>query len=287
MVSLKALYSRIKADLAAANNGNDISEAGHEAQLILSRAVGCDYRFAVLRDPDVCASPQQEAQALEILRRRLLGEPLQYIFGEWDFYNLTFEVGEGVLIPRQDTETLVELAAENYLADGMVCADLCAGSGCIGICLGAQRRAQIYCYEKSPQAMEYLKRNIAKNSGSIKGSVTPVLADVLDERTAASQMFDMIVSNPPYLTAEEMGCLQRELCFEPEMALFGGNDGLDFYRAILRIWTKRLKSGGLFAVEIGETQAEAVSQMFAENGIHPKVVKDYGGNNRVVYGIKD
>lgn len=285
MVSLKSLYKQTVSALCAADG--DISEAEYEAQLILSRAVGCDYRFAVLRDPDVCATTQQESEVGEITRRRLLGEPLQYIFGEWDFYNLTFEVGEGVLIPRQDTETLVELAAENYLADGMVCADLCAGSGCIGICLSTLRSVEMYCYEKSPQAMEYLKRNIARNSGSIKGGVTPVLADVLDERTAAaSPMLDIIVSNPPYLTAEEMSRLQRELGFEPEMALFGGTDGLDFYRAILRIWTKRLKSGGLFAVEIGETQADAVSEIFRKNGIQPKVVRDYGGNNRVVYGIK-
>lgn len=284
MVSLKSLYKQTVSALCAAVD--DTSEAEYEAQLILSRAVGQDYRLALLNNPNFCATAQQESEVGEITRRRLLGEPLQYIFGEWDFYNLTFEVGEGVLIPRQDTETLVELA-EKYLADGMVCADLCAGSGCIGICLSTLRSVKMYCYEKSPQAMEYLKRNIARNSGSIKGGVTPMLADVLDERTAAdAPMLDIIVSNPPYLTAEEMSRLQRELGFEPEMALFGGTDGLDFYRAILRIWTKRLKSGGLFAVEIGETQADAVSEIFRKNGIQPKVVNDYSGNNRVVYGIK-
>lgn len=284
MVSLKSLYKQTVSALCAAVD--DTSEAEYEAQLILSRAVGRDYRLALLNNPNFCATAQQESEVGEITRRRLLGEPLQYIFGEWDFYNLTFEVGEGVLIPRQDTEVLVELA-EKYLADGMVCADLCAGSGCIGICLSTLRSVKMYCYEKSPQAMEYLKRNIARNSGSIKGGVTPMLVDVLDERTAAdAPMLDIIVSNPPYLTAEEMSRLQRELGFEPEMALFGGTDGLDFYRAILRIWTKRLKSGGLFAVEIGETQADAVSEIFCKNGIQPKVVNDYSGNNRVVYGIK-
>lgn len=285
MVRLKELYDNIEAKLTA--NGNDVFEARYEAQLIVSRAINTDYRFTVLRDPDACATDKQAAYAQEMALRRLSGEPLQYIFGEWDFYDLTFEVGEGVLIPRQDTETLVELVAESYLGDGMICADLCSGSGCIGISLSRLYKTEMYCYEKSEKAIDYLKRNIEKNRNKLAGEVTALLADVLDEETVeAASMFDVIVSNPPYLTAEEMQRLQKEVAFEPEMALFGGGDGLDFYRGILRLWTKRLKSGGLMAVEIGETQAEAVAGLFKENGIEPKVLQDYCHNDRVVYGIK-
>ncbi|MBE6888547.1 MAG: peptide chain release factor N(5)-glutamine methyltransferase [Ruminococcaceae bacterium] len=287
MVSLKALYDSIEAKLTAAKDDNDVFEARYEAQLIVSRAIGADYRFTVLRDPDVAATDEQDAAAQEMTLRRLSGEPLQYIFGEWDFYDLTFAVGEGVLIPRQDTETLVELVADNYLKDGMVCADLCSGSGCIGISLSRRCKTEMYCYEKSDKAMEYLRCNIEKNKYKLSGKVTAVLADVLDEKIVeAAPMFDVIVSNPPYLTAEEMTRLQKEVAFEPEMALFGGGDGLDFYRGIIKLWTKRLKSGGLMAFEIGETQAEAVAGLFRENGIEPKVLKDYCDNDRVVYGIK-
>lgn len=287
MVRLKELYSGIELKLSVGKSGNDISEARYEAQLIVSRAIGSDYRFALLRDSDANATDEQAAFAHDMLLRRLNGEPLQYIFGEWEFYDLSFDVGEGVLIPRQDTETLVELVADNYLKDGMICADLCSGSGCIGISLSRLHKLEMYCYEKSEKAMEYLKRNIEKNRNRLAGKVTALLADVLDKKTVdAAPMYDIIVSNPPYLTADEMAHLQKEVSFEPQMALFGGEDGLDFYRAILQLWTKRLKNGGLFAVEIGETQAEAVSQIFRENGIRPTVLRDYCNNDRVVYGIK-
>ncbi|MBQ9948904.1 MAG: peptide chain release factor N(5)-glutamine methyltransferase [Oscillospiraceae bacterium] len=287
MVKLKALYDNIEAKLCDGKSGNDAFEARYEAQLIVSQATGADYRFTVLRDPDAEVTDEQAACAQEIALRRLNGEPLQYIFGEWDFYGLTFEVGEGVLIPRQDTETLVELVTDNYLKDGQVCADLCSGSGCIGIALSRLYKTQMHCYEKSEKAMEYLRRNIEKNRGNMLGSVEAQLADVLDENVVeAAPMFDIIVSNPPYLTAEEMKTLQKELTYEPEMALFGGEDGLYFYREILRLWTKKLKKGGLFAVEIGETQGETVSGIFTENGLTAQVLKDYCSNDRVVYGVK-
>ena len=178
----------------------------------------------------------------------------------------------------------VELA-EQHTGSEMLCADLCAGSGCIGISLARLTGCKFHSYELSDKALGYLKENIVLNE--VQSLVTAIKADVISEQTVeAAPMYDMIVSNPPYLTAGEMTRLQKEVAFEPSMALSGGEDGLDFYRAILRLWTKRLKAGGLFAVEIGETQAEAVSQLFSENGITPQVLQDLCHNDRVVYGIK-
>ena len=135
--------------------------------------------------------------------------------------------------------------------------------------------------------MEYLKRNHERNRQRLKGSFEPIYADVLNEDTVcAAPMLDAIVSNPPYLSAEDMSALQKEVTFEPEMALYGGEDGLDFYREMIRLWTCRLKSGGFFAVEVGIGQAQAVCEIFIQNGIEAQITKDYCGVDRVVYGLK-
>lgn len=254
-----------------------------EASCLIKAATGLsDITF--LTEPNALVTEEQQQAVDAMLSRRLSGEPLQYILGEWEFYGFPFKVGEGVLIPRQDTETLVELA-EQHTGSEMLCADLCAGSGCIGISLARLTGCKFHSYELSDKALGYLKENIVLNE--VQSLVTAIKADVISEQTVeAAPMYDIIVSNPPYLTAEEMTRLQKEVAFEPSMALIGGEDGLDFYRAILRLWTKRLKAGGLFAVEIGETQAEAVSQLFSENGITPQVLQDLCHNDRVVYGIK-
>ena len=254
-----------------------------EARCIIKAATGLS-DIAFLTEPNALVTEEQQQAVDAMLSRRLSGEPLQYILGEWEFYGFPFKVGEGVLIPRQDTETLVELA-EQHTGSEMLCADLCAGSGCIGISLARLTGCKFHSYELSDKALGYLKENIVLNE--VQSLVTAIKADVISEQTVeAAPMYDMIVSNPPYLTAEEMTRLQKEVSFEPSMALIGGEDGLDFYRAILRLWKKRLKAGGLFAVEIGETQAEAVSQLFSENGITPQVLQDLCHNDRVVYGIK-
>ena len=287
MVRLKELYDNIEAKLCDGKSGNDIFEARFEAQCIIRHATGKGYRSTILRDPDAETTDEQAADAQEMILRRLKGEPLQYILGEWEFYGMNFCVGEGVLIPRQDTETLVELVTDEYLKDGLVCADLCSGSGCIGIALSRLYRTRMHCYEKSGKAMEYLTRNIEINRLKVNGLVSAVLADVLDKAVIeAAPMYDIIVSNPPYLTAEDMKNLQTEVTYEPEMALYGGEDGLYFYREILKAWSGKLKKGGLFAVEIGMGQEKDVMQIFEENGIEAQTKKDYCHIDRVVYGIK-
>lgn len=276
------LSELLKASIAALKP-LDIENVRFEAVCIIKAATGLG-DIVFLTQPETVITELQQKAVESMLSRRLSGEPLQYILGEWEFYGFPFRVGEGVLIPRQDTETLVELA-QRHLNKDMLCADLCAGSGCIGISLAKLTGCKFHSYELSDKASAYLEDNIALNE--VQSLVTAISADVISETTLESApMYDVILSNPPYLTAGEMTRLQKEVSFEPSMALIGGEDGLDFYRAILRLWTKRLKAGGLFAVEIGETQGEAVSKLFSQNGIEPQVLKDYCHNDRVVYGIK-
>lgn len=244
-------------------------------------------RLSLLTEPNAQASEGLCEKAEALLKRRLDGEPLQYILGEWEFYGFPFKVREGVLIPRQDTETLVEVAEEylNAKKSDSLAADLCAGSGCIGIALARLCGCRVKSYELSETAFSVLEENIALNS--VGALVEPVRADVLSENTASSApLFDLILSNPPYLTEKDMSVLQREVTFEPKMALFGGSDGLDFYRGIMKQWTSRLKKGGMIAVEIGIGQEKDVSDIFAENGITADCKKDACGVYRVVYGIK-
>ena len=279
MVKLGGLLRELIEELSA----NGIDDARFEAELILEKTTGAD-RLKLLVSPEMTVDEQAVQAAWEMLKLRISGKPLQYLLGEWEFYGLPFKVGEGVLIPRQDTETLVELAAEHINKDRL-CADLCAGSGCIGISLAKLRGCQMHSYELSEKALYYLKENIALNGA--EALVKAINADVLSQETVDSAPeYDAIVTNPPYLTPTDMSELQAEVRCEPEMALLGGEDGLDYYRVILRIWTKRLKKGGFIAAEIGVGQEADVIQIFEDNGIKAEAIKDYCGKYRVVYGFK-
>lgn len=211
---------------------------------------------------DICDKISAMAQ------KRCQGYPLQYILGSWEFLGYEFKVGEGVLIPRPDTETLVMQVRDICLSNDLKApkiADLCSGSGCIAISLKLWfPGAEVYAVELSEKALTYLRENIKLNNGA---DIHIVQADVLDEKTSRSiSDLDIIVSNPPYLTAEEMNDLQTEVSFEPETALFGGADGLDFYRKITRIWRDSLKEGGFLAYEFGLGQHDAVSRILRKNG---------------------
>ena len=246
-------------------------------------------RITQLSEPNLNVPEDVLAWINALCERRMRGEPLQYLLGEREFYGFEFKVGEGVLIPRQDTETLVETAAgflKKRSENERRTADLCAGSGCIGISLARLTGCEVSSVELSEKAFGFLEQNIALNGVSEK--VTPMRGDVLSEETAASlPQFDLIVSNPPYLTEADMNSLQTEVTYEPAMALFGGSDGLDFYRGILRVWSKKLKQGGMLAVEIGMGQERDVMAVFRENGLSADTQKDACGKNRVVFGIKE
>ncbi len=277
MVTLSGLYRSGRDRLTQSGNDN----ARFETECLLQMATGAD-KLKLLTDPHQEVSAGLAAAFEALVERCVSGEPLQYILGEWEFYGLPFKVGEGVLIPRQDTETLVELVLDRKLT-GSRCADLCAGSGCIGIALAKEGALAVDSYELSDKAFAYLTENIGLNS--VQSSVRAIQADVLSEATLnEAPMYDVIVSNPPYLTAQDMCELETEVTHEPEMALFGGEDGLDFYRRIVALWVHRLSEGGLFAVEIGMGQEEDVMRIFRENGLSADCIKDRCGIYRVVYG---
>ena len=207
----------------------------------------------------------------EAVRRRLAGEPLQYILGEWEFMGLPFLVGPEALIPRQDTETLCE-AALRWLKTrpGAFVLDLCCGSGCIGVSLAKLSGAKVAFADVSPDALALARRNARKNGVDGVFYESDLFARV-------SGAFDLIVCNPPYLTAAEMASRQKELTFEPALALFGGEDGLDFYRRLAAEWEKHVAPGGLLLLEIGASQGEAVGELFPG----AKIMKDICGLDRV------
>ncbi len=235
----------------------------------------------VLSD-DVCRRLRLAAE------RRAAGEPLQYILGTWDFLSLTLEVGQGVLIPRPETELLCELAAARLAAlnrEHPLVLDLCAGSGCVGLGVASLcPSVTVTALEKSPEALAYLRRNVERYPAF---SVTVCEADVLCDAARFPQTVDAILSNPPYIPTAELPTLQREVQHEPQMALDGG-DGLVFYRAIASQWVPRLRSGGFVAVEVGAGQASDVCGLFRSAGLsnvtaHP----DFAGILRVVYAEKE
>ncbi|MBQ9532109.1 MAG: peptide chain release factor N(5)-glutamine methyltransferase [Eubacterium sp.] len=215
---------------------------------------------------------------ISLLERLEKGEPLQYIIGKWDFYESEFLVGEGVLIPRPETEELVDIALKDAkVFSSPVIYDLCSGSGCIGISIAKKiKNSKVFCVEKSEKAFEYLK----KNSENINNAV-PIFADINDDIDLP--MADIIVSNPPYIKSEDIKGLQKELFFEPEMALDGGSDGLVFYKIIKKRYLKKLKEGGIILLEIGNEQGNDIKKLFN----NAKIIKDIYGNVRIARIIKE
>lgn len=251
-------------------------EAENEAKLLVAHLI--DEPISRL---SFCDKSVDKTALTDLLSKRAENIPIQYIIGKWWFYKGEYFVGEGVLIPRQDTETLVETATE--LLKGKTApsvADLCAGSGCIGISIAQDYpEAKITSVEKYEKAFSYLERNIKHNATE---NVTPVLADVCEEPFGS---YDLIVSNPPYITAAAMKELSNEVKKEPETALYGGEDGLYFYNVIVEKWKTALKPNGVLAFEIGYDEAEAVSKILRKNGYSNITVKqDLCGHQRVVFG---
>ena len=251
-------------------------DADFDARELFRLATGRDVR---LSDRPLTA---EQAAALEVLcTRRAAREPLQYLCGSWSFLDFELAVGPGVLCPRADTEVVAQAAAETLagIAAPRVL-DLCAGTGCLG--LGVKRfcpAAQVTCVEKSPQALQYLQANVHGTGVQAKA------ADVLQYwRELMPQSVQLIISNPPYLTGAEMQALMPETAHEPAMALDGGTDGLDFYRAIAAHYRDIVCPGGWLVFEIGCAQRADVMEICRQNGWQQvQARKDYGGNDRVVY----
>ena len=244
------------------------------------------YQFVTGRDHRLDDGPTADETArLQVLaERRAAREPLQYLLGEWDFMDFTLKVGRGVLCPRADSEVVCETAIELLQdVEAPVVYDLCAGTGCLGLGIArAVPGAKVTCVEFSHDAWPYLTANVAALGGK---TTQAELADVLTYYTQIEPAsVDLIISNPPYLTAQEMESLMPETAKEPAMALNGGRDGMDFYRVLVRQYRDAVRPGGWLVLEIGYAQAEAVLALGKAAGWQGGTCrKDAGGNDRVVF----
>ncbi len=265
----------VEARLTAAGCPDADFDAGELFRLV----TGQDARLA-----DRPLTAEQAAKLEALTARRATREPLQYLCGSWPFLDFELAVGPGVLCPRADTEVVAEAAAQMLAGvQAPKVLDLCAGTGCLG--LGVKRfcpEADVTCVEKSPEAFRYLKKNAV--SALKQGKARAVEGDLFHYWQGLPEgKLDLIVSNPPYLTAAEMRQLQPEVAREPAMALEAGEDGLVFYRALAEHYQNALRPGGALALEIGWQQREAVTALLAANGWVDIVCrKDYGGNDRCI-----
>ena len=259
-MTVRALNNALKSILARAG----IENPDGDALCILEAVIGVDRIGLVVRGDEAVGDRQSE-KAIQLARRRASGEPIQYVVGSWSFMGRDYLVGEGVLIPRDDTEVVVGAAlALLKPVPSPAVVDLCAGSGIIGVTLKKERPdASVAAVEKSGAAFGYLRKNAEANQAELR-LICADLRNCADEFTDSS--LDMIVSNPPYIPSDEIGGLQSEVQYEPRLALDGGKDGCDFYEMIVRIWSKKLKPGGYFAFEIGEEQYDRVKDLLTEHG---------------------
>lgn len=221
-----------------------------------------EYNQIIKADAEV---EPQDAFIMQMKVKRLSeGYPLQYLLGEWEFYGLPVKVGEGVLIPRPDTETIVDTALEIAAEiQAPIIADLCAGSGAIALAMAANLpHAKLYAVELSNDALSYLKQNIALNH--LEDQITVLQADV----TGALPLprLDMLISNPPYIRHEDIEGLSIQVGYEPTMALDGGIDGLYFYRSIAAKALNLLKPQGSLIFEAGYDQAEEIMEILKDHG---------------------
>lgn len=225
----------------------------------------------------------------KMVERHLRGEPLAYILGEWEFHGLRLRVTPDVLIPRDDTEAVCSLAIDRarLLPKNPRVLDLCAGTGCIGLAIANRvRDARVTLGDVSPEAIRIAKLNTRENR--LTGRVTCVTLDVKEPAPKFLGTYDLIVSNPPYVTAAQMEELDPSVRnYEPRLALYGGLDGLDFYRAIVKHYTPLLRPGGALCFEFGMNQEADVCQILMAGGYElKKLVRDTGNRARAVMAEK-
>ena len=221
----------------------------------------------------------------QAISRRKKSEPLQYILGGWDFYDMSFFVGDGVLIPRPETEMLVDFALEKIKdIESPVIYDLCAGTGCIGLTIANHRKdAKVYLFEKEEKALNYLVKNKEKYK---LDNATIIQCDIFDYDFSSLPLCDILLSNPPYIETAEIKSLQNEVLFEPISALDGGTDGLNFYRIIYDKWLPKVKKNGFVAFECGEEQSQPICDIFKSKTTSSKVLFDFNDIDRIVtFGI--
>lgn len=267
----------------------DAQTAGFLARNLLCHVTG-KTNEQILADREMYASESTCYAMSEAVSRVLSGEPVAYVLGQWDFYGMTLVVDKNVLIPRDDTCAVTALAIKQalFLDSNPRILDLCTGSGCIGLAIAKRvKDAKVTLADVSREALVVAKKNVAGQK--LTGKVSCIQADALKEPSAFLGEFDLIVSNPPYITTREMEELDRSVKdFEPHLALHGGDDGLDFYRAIAQNYRKALKPGGYLCFEFGMGQGDDVCRILEENGYTIlERSRDYNDRERAVIARYD
>ena len=268
-----------------------LRKAGIDAAQLEARELLCyasdKSREQLYRDMSLYVSAELERRVEELVQRRLAGEPVAYIVGEWEVYGLPLDISSDVLIPRSDTEVLAERAILRARAagEGGRVLDLCAGSGCVGLAVAANVPAcRVVLGELSEGALRVCKQNVRRNS--LNARVTCVSVNALEPPVSALWDFDIIACNPPYIPTGDIPGLDVSVRdYEPHMALDGGADGLDFYRAVTQKWKSALRLGGSLIFEVGIGQAPSVEDILARNGFEGiQTTADTQGIWRVVEG---
>lgn len=259
----------------------EVESSAFEVSVMMEDLLGLPKSCEILI-PQKTLSQEENNILFNAAKKRADGYPLQYIVGNWEFWGRKFLVGEGVFIPRQDTELLCECAIKYFAkrkAPKLI--DLCSGSGCIAVTLSKEiEGADVTAVELYDGAFDYLKKNIEINNANVNA----VKGNALE----AFGMFDGVISNPPYVTKTEMENLQKEVRYEPVSALSGGDDGLYFYRQIIHNWYSHINPKGFIAFEIGDGEGDAVSQMLRGEGFFGvQVWENYDGLERTVTAIKN
>lgn len=251
-------------------------EYEYEARVLIEHFTKKRISYFLINKDEEIVSPTLE----DALAKREKHIPLQYIIGKWEFYRQMYIVNENCLIPRSDTEILVEKTIE-LLPSNAHFIDLCTGSGCIAISTLAERKdTTAIMVDKYPKTLEIATENAILNG--VDKRCAPMLFDVLNEENKLSgKEFDAILSNPPYIRPEVIEKLSEEVKHEPYVALYGGDDGLIFYNKIVKDYSVFLKKEGFILFEIGYDQAEDLKRIADENGFSCEIFKDYGGNDRV------
>lgn len=250
-----------------------------DTQLIMCHVMGID-KLKMIINGDMPLTRTEEKKFSELIMRRKEGEPVQYILGKCEFMGLDFEVNPSVLIPRPDTEIIVEAVLERMDKGHIL--EIGSGSGCIPVSIAYyNKHITALSIDISHDATHTAKRNAEKNG--VAGRVKFITADVFD---GVDGVFDAVVSNPPYVETVVIPTLQPEVQREPSIALDGGADGLDFYRYITKTAPDNLREGGLLAFEVGHTQADSVADMMKKDFTKIEKIKDLAGIERVVLGYK-
>ena len=278
-------YNNLYMNIRQLFRGSGIDAATLEARELVCFASG-KTREELSRDARLYVPQSVEAQVRELVARHLTGEPVAYLIGEWEFYGLPLDIDQRVLIPRADTEVLAgeAIAYVKTLSSPRVL-DLCAGSGCVGLAVAAHAgNCHVVLGEIDEGALHICRQNIRRSG--LTGRVLACRADARGKPPANLGEFDCIVCNPPYIPTGELSALDHSVRdYEPHLALDGGEDGLEFYRAICDKWRDCLHVGGRLYFEVGIGQADAVLRIMRTVGFGDiQVVPDTAGIPRVVYG---